>query len=240
MFEESLVESGVRAMPMRTRWTAAVSLTVQAAVASLLIVVPMLRTELLPERRNALTITVPVTTPPPPPRTVAQRASSAVASVVPVIGRMLVAPRTLPNRIDSSPELTDGQPVLRMGLASASTGLYDVLGGPAPSVRIAVAPEKKAGPVHVSSGVLAGLLLTPIRPVYPPIAKAAHVEGTVVVEAVISKAGTIESLRVASGPAMLQPAALEAVRAARYQPFRLNGEPTEVQTTITVNFKMGS
>jgi protein TonB len=83
------------------------------------------------------------------------------------------------------------------------------------------------------------MLIAPIRPAYPAIAKAAHVEGVVVVEAVISRKGTIESLRVMSGPAMLQQAAMEAIREARYQPFRLNGEPTEVQTTITVNFRMG-
>ncbi len=58
------------------------------------------------------------------------------------------------------------------------------------------------------------------------------------VEAIISKAGRIESLNVVSGPQMLRGAALEAIRAARYQPYRLNGEPTEVQTTITVNFRM--
>jgi periplasmic protein TonB len=81
--------------------------------------------------------------------------------------------------------------------------------------------------------------LTPIRPVYPAIARAAHVEGVVVVEAVISRMGTIESLRVVSGPEMLRGAALEAIREARYQPYRLNGEPVEVQTTITVNFRMG-
>jgi protein TonB len=74
--------------------------------------------------------------------------------------------------------------------------------------------------------------------VYPAIAKAARVEGSVVVEAVISKMGTIESLRVVSGPPMLQGAAIDAIRAARYQPYRLNGEATEVQTTITVNFRM--
>jgi protein TonB len=83
------------------------------------------------------------------------------------------------------------------------------------------------------------MLLAPIRPVYPVIAKAAGVQGTVVVEAVISRKGTIESLHVVSGPAMLQNAALDAIRQARYQPYRLNGEPTEVQTTITVNFRIG-
>jgi protein TonB len=83
------------------------------------------------------------------------------------------------------------------------------------------------------------MLLAPIRPVYPAIAKAAHVEGSVVVEAVISRTGTIESLHVVSGPQMLQQAALDAIREARYQPYRLNGEPTDVETTITVIFRMG-
>jgi protein TonB len=83
------------------------------------------------------------------------------------------------------------------------------------------------------------MLLVPIRPVYPVIARAAHVEGAVVVEAIISRAGTIESLHVVSGPLMLQAAALDAIREARYRPYRLNGEPTEVQTTITVNFRLG-
>jgi protein TonB len=76
--------------------------------------------------------------------------------------------------------------------------------------------------------------------VYPAIAKAAGVQGTVVMEAVISKAGRIESLRAVSGPEMLRNSALEAAGAARYRPYLLNGEPTEVQTTITVVFKLGS
>ena len=95
------------------------------------------------------------------------------------------------------------------------------------------------GPLHVSTGVSEGMLLAPIRPVYPAIARAAGVHGTVVVEAVISREGKIESLRVVSGPVMLQGAAIDAIREARYRPYRLNGQPTEVQTTITVNFLMG-
>jgi protein TonB len=84
-----------------------------------------------------------------------------------------------------------------------------------------------------------GLLLAPIRPVYPAIARAARVEGTVVVEAVISRVGRIESLRVVSGPEMLRRAALDAIQEARYRPYRLNGEAVDVETTITVNFRMG-
>jgi len=94
--------------------------------------------------------------------------------------------------------------------------------------------------MHISSGVMAGALLGPIQPVYPMIAKMSRTEGTVVVEAVISKSGKIESARVVSGPAVLQAAALEAVKAARYRPYLLNGSPTEVETTVSITFRMGS
>jgi periplasmic protein TonB len=76
--------------------------------------------------------------------------------------------------------------------------------------------------------------------VYPPIAKTAGVSGTVVLEAVISKAGTIENLRIVSGPMMLRKAAEDAVRTWRYRPYKLNNEPTEVETTINVIFSLAS
>jgi protein TonB len=82
------------------------------------------------------------------------------------------------------------------------------------------------------------MLLTPLHPVYPRIAIAIRTEGTVVIEAIISKTGNVESARVISGPPMLQNAALDAVRSALYAPFKLNGDPVEVQTTFSVNFKL--
>jgi protein TonB len=86
---------------------------------------------------------------------------------------------------------------------------------------------------------VAGNKLSGSNPVYPPIAKAAHVSGAVVLHAIISKSGTIENLEVISGPEMLRNAATEAVRGWRYKPYILNGEPTEVETTVTVNFNFG-
>lgn len=83
------------------------------------------------------------------------------------------------------------------------------------------------------------MLLTPIRPVYPAIARAAGVSGQVIISAVISGTGTIESLQVISGPQALRRAALGAIQAVRYRPFLLNGQPVEVQTTITVSFRLG-
>jgi len=74
---------------------------------------------------------------------------------------------------------------------------------------------------------------------YPAIAKAARIQGTVVLQATISKGGTIEGLRVLSGPPMLQQAAEEAVRTWRYRPYLLNGEPVEVETQVNVVFTLG-
>ena len=87
--------------------------------------------------------------------------------------------------------------------------------------------------------VAVGLLLQKTTPVYPPIAKAARVSGTVVLQATISKTGTIENLRVISGPAMLQQAARDAVQQWRYRPYMLNGEPVAVETTVNVIFSLG-
>jgi protein TonB len=91
----------------------------------------------------------------------------------------------------------------------------------------------------ISQGVAQGMLLYRPSPAYPPIAKAAGVFGTVVLVATISKAGTIENLRVLSGPAQLRSAALEAVERWRYRPYLLNNEPVEVETTVNVVFSLG-
>jgi TonB family protein len=84
-----------------------------------------------------------------------------------------------------------------------------------------------------------GSLIYKTDPVYPPIAKAAHVQGAVVLRAIISKTGTIEDLRAISGPEMLKGSAMDAVKQWTYKPYLLNGEPVEVETTITVNYTFG-
>jgi periplasmic protein TonB len=74
--------------------------------------------------------------------------------------------------------------------------------------------------------------------VYPQLARQARVQGVVVLEAVIAKDGSVQSLRVVTGHALLNQAAIDAVREWRYRPTMLNGEPVEVVTTITVTFTL--
>jgi TonB family protein len=96
----------------------------------------------------------------------------------------------------------------------------------------------RADPMSVSAGVMTGNLIYKADPVYPEIAKAAHVQGAVILHAIISKTGTVERLDVISGPGMLVSSAQDAVRQWKYKPYLLNGEPVEVETSITVNYTM--
>jgi len=76
------------------------------------------------------------------------------------------------------------------------------------------------------------------EPKYPKDAQKAHVEGTVILKVFISESGDVESLCVIQGPAMLQQAAVDAVKTWKYKPFLLNGEPVEVMTQVNVIFTL--
>jgi len=126
-----------------------------------------------------------------------------------------------------------------MGSPSLATGLG--LGpGIGSGIAVVKATPKSTAPVAISGGVMKGMLIAPFHPVYPAIARMARIEGTVVVTAVIDKEGRIKNLQVTSGPEMLRTAALDAIKDARYKPFLLSGDPVEVVTTISVNFRLGS
>ena len=90
----------------------------------------------------------------------------------------------------------------------------------------------------ISYGVAQDLLIQSAPPVYPPIAKAAGVSGMVELKIIISKTGTVDDVRVVSGDAMLQQAAIDAVKQWRYQPYVLDGKPVEVETMVNVAFTL--
>ncbi len=239
MFEDSLIESQGR-IRTKSRWLAIVSLLAQASLLLLLILFPLIHPEALPKQSMRRLLLAP---PPPqaPPAQAHAAATSASRSPMPSLEAQLRAPSTIPT---TAAQIVDGGPPTVSpigGLAPGDgTGIPDGinLGAPAPAVTIAKPPAPKH-PLIVSSGVATGLLLRPIQPIYPAIAKATRTEGTVVIEATISRLGRIENLRVLEGPTMLRQAAIDAVAAAQYRPFLLNGEPIEVQTSIRVIFSLG-
>jgi protein TonB len=121
------------------------------------------------------------------------------------------------------------------GLGGSNAGVGAGMGSrSAPNVKFA---QPKF--VTISSGVAQGMLVQRTTPNYPSIAKTARVAGTVVLEATISKTGTIESVKAVSGPEMLRQAAVDAVRSWRYKPYLLDNQPIEMQTTVNVVFSLG-
>jgi protein TonB len=105
-----------------------------------------------------------------------------------------------------------------------------------PKLALPVAPKR----IRVSQGVTSGQLIRKVDPKYPTMARDAHVQGQVVLKAIINKNGQIQDLQLLSGHVLLAPAAVDAVRQWLYRPFLLNGEPVEVETTVTVTFQLAS
>lgn len=241
MFENSLMESATL-LRTRNRWPALFSLTAQCAIAVLIVSLPLLHPELGPMPRILPATLVPPHAPAlPRPVVLPHRALGAAAPAVTTVAVARTADCACRNLQPNGPAV-DAPTLTGMNLAANSSALPLGIGSAAPAgPHITVGSSSAAAtskPIPISSGVSAGNLIAPIRPEYPAIARAAHVAGTVVVEAIISRSGSTEAAHVVSGPAMLRPAALAAVHQARYHPFLLNGQPTEVQTTITIVFRM--
>ena len=108
---------------------------------------------------------------------------------------------------------------------------------PPPPVKEAPKPVTPQA-IRVGGNVQAAKLIRQPKPVYPPLAKQARIQGTVRFNAVIGKDGTIQNLTLVSGHPLLVPSATEAVKQWVYQPTLLNGEPVEVVTQIDVNFTL--
>jgi TonB family protein len=85
---------------------------------------------------------------------------------------------------------------------------------------------------------MAAQLVTKVNPIYPPLARQARIQGTVILKVVINKSGDVENMQLFSGHPMLAPAAIEAVKQWQYKPYLLNGEPVEVETKVMVNFTL--
>jgi protein TonB len=82
------------------------------------------------------------------------------------------------------------------------------------------------------------MVIKRVQPRYPPNALSAHIQGAVQIEATVNKEGSVVNPKVLSGDSMLAAAALEAVRQWRYKPYYLDGAPVEIQTQITINFRV--
>ena len=229
---------GARLVHMPTHWI----------VVGVLVLVPLIYTQALPTQF----LITPLHIPPPPGRPPAQPAGQH--------------PRPLPhhsavNPFAQPPIIPHGvahivEPPEPPQIAAGPTGPsvigvpdgFGKGGGINGSVPWGTEPPPPPPPEHAAStptivrlskGVVNAKAIYQPRPAYPQIAIIAHIQGTVVLQAIIGKDGAIQDLKVMSGNPMLIPATLNAVRTWRYQPTLLNNEPVEVLTEIDVIFKLG-
>jgi periplasmic protein TonB len=214
-----------------SKWyTVPLSFVVHTFVLAILIVAPLIATNLLPKPRAIMQFVTPyvpiVPTAPPPVR---QVAASSPVSVTP--GAPLVAPETIgaetgvvfePAHVDIS-------------------GIESIIGADIGQITVEApppAPPLPAGPLPVGGNIKPPARTKYVAPQYPDIARNARIQGIVIIEAVIGTDGKVEQARVLRPQPLLDEAALAAVRAWEYTPTLLNGQPTAVIMAVTVHFKL--
>ncbi|HZP04074.1 MAG TPA: TonB family protein [Terracidiphilus sp.] len=234
MFEDSTFESLGTIRTRSAKWMMA-TFTLNGAALLALVLIPLFYPEALPNITDIIRMEAPA----PPVQEV--RPISVPASSTQV--RPQFTGITVPSVIPKITTYADGpEPSAPFDTSTWTSGQN--LGAASPDNPFnkqnqpVVVQQKPQGLTRLSSGVMEGRIIRKVVPSYSALQRAMHMEGTVVLQAVISKTGTIENLRVISGPVMLQHSALDAVKQWRYQPYLLNGEPVEVETTVNVVFKL--
>ncbi len=248
MFSDSLLEFQVPRK--RKAFATTTSIVVNCLAIGILVVVPLLFTEDLPKAQLLTFLIAPPPPPPPPPPAAAPARVMKQIETDLLSSGQLRTPTKIPQKVEiikedivppnpSSGGVVGGVPGgipggqlggVIGGIVSATSSLAAV-----PKF-IPVAPQR----VRISQGVTKGLLIHRVEPIYPPLARQARVQGEVVLTAIISTNGEIENLQLISGHPMLVPQAIAAVKQWRYKPYLLNGQPVEVETTITVIFSLSS
>jgi len=241
MFEDSLIESGGKLRTKRGR-TTTISFVLEAVIIIIMILIPLMFTEALPDAMRMTFLAAPPPPPPPPPPPAVVHIVKQVETDI--VNNQLRTPTKIPKKIEIIKE-DEAPPPQMAGVVGGVPGgvpggsMGGVIGGIIGNTPTAV-PKIAVQRVRVSAGVRQGLLLRKTTPTYPPMAKIARVQGAVVLAAVIGKDGSIQNLHVVSTASpLLNQAAIDAVREWKYRPYILDGEPVEVDTTVTVNFVLG-
>jgi protein TonB len=219
---------------------------------SVMLIMPLAFPESLPKAQLLTFLVAPPPPPPPPPPAAAQvqRVVRQIQTDMLNTGQ-LRTPSRIPQRVQMIREEDAPPPMPAVGgvvggvpggipggqLGGVIGGIVNATSNTAAIPKfVPVTPQR----VRISQGVTKGLLVQKIEPQYPPLARAARVQGDVVLSAVIDTNGQITNLQLVSGHPMLVPAAIAAVKQWRYKPYLLNRQPVEVETTITVIFSLSS
>jgi protein TonB len=229
-------------------WTTSAGLLGQASVVTAAILGTLLWPEALPKVQSVFVAPVPVKA---PEQTVAARPKSAAAVPRPQFDFNKLVQPSVPTHVHEdrdAPEAPTIVGAMTGGASSASDFMVDFLGPAPPPAQPAVEKPKPvvkpveadAEPIQRVAGgrVSPPKLLRQVQPIYPQLARTAHIGGKVELTGVIGADGRVRELRVLGGHPLLTKAALDAVAQWIYEPTRLNGKIVEVITNITVSFQL--
>src|SRR5579872_5547665 len=213
MFEDSLIESGGRLKTKRGR-TSVVAFMLEAMIIGVMVLIPLIFTEALP-KQQLMTFLVAPPPPPPPPPPAAAPVKIVKQIQTDIVNGELRTPTKIPKKIQMIKEDEATQPIASTGVVGGVPGgipggsMGGVIGSVLSTTPVAVPKIATPQRVRVSSGVSQGLLIRKVAPNYPPLARQARIQGSVILQAQISKEGTIQNLQLISGHPMLAPAAID-------------------------------
>ena len=256
MFEQSTLEKGPAG---KRAWTTFAGFGTQVLIVGSMILVPLVSPQVLPSVRLIGGLDAPGPPPGPPPKNPVTRVAAVRQPPSQINKDVLFEPVSRPAVammiVDPPPAASSSTgPGVEGGIGSPGAGgggggalIRDILGGvprPAEPVRApasngpAAAPERTI-PRYIQGGLVKpAVLVHRVDPPYPPLAKAAHISGDVLLEGVIGVNGRMIELRIVSGHPLLVKAAYDAVRQWIYRPTTLNGDAVEVIAPITVSFRL--
>jgi len=229
-----------------------IALTVNVAILGIPILAGLYYTDTLNLKQFTSTfLAAPPPPPPPPPAPAAAVVKAApVRRVFESAGR-LIAPTVVPKAVADIKEaplppdvVGGGVPGgVPGGVAGGSMGgvIGGVIGGvttAAPVAPLAPKENRPKAPIRVGGRVREPKLILQVDPAYPPLAKQIHLQGTVVIDAILDEQGNVIEAKVMSGPPLLIQSALDAVRKWRYEPTYLNDQPVPVQLNVIVTFRL--
>ncbi len=233
-------------------WTVLLSATMQTAAVGSAVLLSILQTQMLDLR--GLIQPPPLVAPSRPPavKVVAvERAGGSTRAALPAeASKVFVEPSRIPKGIVTVADPDPGEPVGGVSTdgfiwSDSAAPLARFMGGTAAAAAHLTPPPAPAkdpakasprAPLRVGGNVLEASLVHRVVPVYPPIARAMRISGTVHLIGVIGRDGTVQRLQLVDGHPLLTQAALDAVRQWIYRPTLLNGDPVEVVAPIEVKF----
>jgi protein TonB len=241
---QSLVVTEPEHTAARSGTTFSVSLILHALLIVAVVILPLLWYDTVP-LTNARTLrtffaeipNVPAPPPPPPPPAPAvalRRVAPVSEPMPPVEAAAFIAPIEVPDQIVEEKTAFGFDEGVPGGVEGGVPG--GVVGGVVGGLPQEAASSESAPIVRVGGSVAAPKLIHSVRPEYPELAQMARLSGIVILEALVDAKGRVESVTVLRGAALLDEAAVEAVKQWRYKPLLLNGVPTRFFLTVTVKF----